>query len=883
MQIADGHLWLPTGKALYDYNITGKGTLQLVKKYNYPAGEGSLKERLYCDKKGQLWLLANGNLYFIDPKTAVFRKIPFSGNGTTTRIGSITFDNSGRLWIGDEAAPRIGCCNLAATGAVVIAMYELPKTAGATDAFHTIKAVTGINGNAAEKILLSTVSSGIYLFDPGNDRFTHVAHNTDDIYSLGNDQVTGMLQDASGLLWVTTAYGAHVYDPARQQLQTVFVHDKTNSPELVTDVLPDNDHALNKLTWLGTEVNELVRYNTDNGQMQHFALAKNGVADRVQYLFQQPNGDLWIGGYYGFYLLKKSSDHVQQLAFQDGNGPYSISCIRQLPGSDLLVSSFENGVWIYRPGTGIIQHFDTKNGLFSNRCTYISGGSGGVYFITHIAPGVSIINVNNGNTENINFQHFLEQELRYPASFTYCSYPDTAENILWVGTGLGLVKYNLNNSTGQLLEPTTRLNTDNEIWSIVPEGKDYLWLKTTFGVYKFNKRTAAVDEFFTLERKHIPSQTGYFRMRRHNETLLIPAYKSFHVLQMNRQSSIVAVSHIVLLDVLIDGKKSGPTQDAGTADIVLQPGETSLALNFASLNFRYPELTRYSYRLYGGDNKWHSLGDKTSLSFASLKPGSYTLQITAQHYGHETVIRPLVVRITVKPFFWQTTWFYILLLAVIVLAIFGLYRYRIQQVMAMQRIRQKISKDLHDDIGATISSIGLLASMARTDQVQAEKKKQFLDRIIEQSRSVSQSLSDIVWSINPQNDHLDVVFARIHRFASELFEAKNIRYEIQLPAEKQLHIVIPMIARQHIYLLFKEAINNIIKYAGATEVQIAVDVQARTMQILIADDGVGFDKNTVKMGNGIYNMQKRVAELKGSFVLESAPGKGTGIKIVIPL
>lgn len=372
-------------------------------------------------------------------------------------------------------------------------------------------------------------------------------------------------------------------------------------------------------------------------------------------------------------------------------------------------------------------------------------------------------------------------------------------------------------------------------------------------------------------------------MRGNDGELVIPAYRSFHLLQTKKTSNRVAVSHIELLDVLIDGKKTATGKDEGAISVVLQPGQTSLALNFASLNFRYPEFTRYSYRLYGSDEQWHPLEDKTSLSFANLKPGKYTLQIMAQNYSRETVIKPLLMHITVKPFFWQTLWFYLLLLAAVAVAIFGLYRYRISQVMAVQRMRQKISKDLHDDIGATISSIGLLATMARADHVQPEKKKLFLDRIIEQSRSVSQSLSDIVWSINPQNDQLDVVFARIRRFASELFEAGNIPYDIILPAEKLLHISLPMIARQHIYLIFKEAINNIIKYADATYVRIEVQIQGKNLQISIRDNGKGFDVNTVKMGNGIYNMQKRVADLKGISDVTSAPGAGTSLKISIPL
>lgn len=877
MEAVNGHLWLATGSALYDYRIAGRGILQLQKKYGYPAANGAANERLCKDQQGRLWLLAQGKLYRPDTALQQLIPVPFSDSGQLL-IKDVTTDKTGNLWLSDATKPALLRCTIHKNNAVIDAVYPLADNAGA-GSFHTIKAVSGVNGNASEKILMATQGAGLYVFDPAKALFLHIANNSADAYSLSNNLVTDILQDASGLVWITTGYGANIYDPARQQLQTLFL-PAAETFGLITESLPDKDFRTNAILWLGTDQNELVCYNYHTAATTRYRLP--GKGDRIQHLFQQDDGTLWIGGYIGLYQLPDGSKNINQVLFK-AKGPYSISCIRQLPDKTLLIASFENGIWKYQPGKGIIQHMTTANGLFSNRCTYLSGGAGGHFYVTHIAPGISIANVNTGQAGRTDFQPFLEHEMQYPAAFTYCSYPDSAGQILWVGTGLGLVRYDLQHKTGRLLEATTRLNTDNEIWSIIPEGKDHLWLKTTFGVYKFNKRRLTVDEFFTLERKHIPSQDGYFRMSAVNDKLILPAYRSFHILRTKKYASTIAQSRIVLLEAFIDGKETAAYSDTGHLSLVLKPGQTSLALNFTSLNFRYPEFTRYSYRLSGADDKWYALGDRTSLSFANLKPGHYTLEIKAENQSPETVIKPLLASIAVQPFFWQTYWFYLLLLFIIALAVYGLYRYRINQVLAMQRIRQKISKDLHDDIGATISSIGLLATMARTDQVAPEKKKQFLERIIEQSRSVSQSLSDIVWSINPQNDQLEVVFARIQRFAAELFEAGNIQYSMEFPPEEQLKFSMTMIARQHIYLIFKEAINNIVKYAAASQVRIIVSIQGKILQVEIADDGRGFDKEKVTMGNGIYNMQKRVAELKGSFVIETAEGKGTLLRVQVPL
>lgn len=190
---------------------------------------------------------------------------------------------------------------------------------------------------------------------------------------------------------------------------------------------------------------------------------------------------------------------------------------------------------------------------------------------------------------------------------------------------------------------------------------------------------------------------------------------------------------------------------------------------------------------------------------------------------------------------------------------------------------------MHDDIGATISSINIMANMARNSTLGRQKREQYLTTIQEESKYVADSLSDIVWSINPKNDSPDIVFARMQRYASELLEAKNIYLEMKLPEHTDAHKALGMGKRQDLYLIFKEAINNLAKYAEAQNASVVIDIFKGHLTMKISDDGKGFNKHKLKHGNGILNMKKRAANMNGTIDIESSIGIGTTVTLSIPL
>jgi signal transduction histidine kinase len=196
-------------------------------------------------------------------------------------------------------------------------------------------------------------------------------------------------------------------------------------------------------------------------------------------------------------------------------------------------------------------------------------------------------------------------------------------------------------------------------------------------------------------------------------------------------------------------------------------------------------------------------------------------------------------------------------------------------------LRERIARDLHDEMGSTLSSISILSAAALHHQ-QPETEQAWLSTIGERARDVMESMSDIVWSVNPRNDSMENILERMKIFATELLEARNCRLHFDVePAV--LHLNLSMERRKNFYLIFKEAVNNAAKYAEATEVWVTISNGNHQLRLEIRDNGRGFDLNQVRPGNGQRNMQQRAEQMGGTLTLKSKPGMGVCLTLLVPI
>lgn len=211
------------------------------------------------------------------------------------------------------------------------------------------------------------------------------------------------------------------------------------------------------------------------------------------------------------------------------------------------------------------------------------------------------------------------------------------------------------------------------------------------------------------------------------------------------------------------------------------------------------------------------------------------------------------------------------------LSFFVYWNYRTRQKLKLQTLRNKIARDLHDDVGSTLSSISIFSQMA---QEQSKETIPLLETIGESSRKMLDAMADIVWTINPENDQFEKIILRMRSFAYELLGAKQIDFEF-VADEDVAKMKLPMDVRKNLYLIFKEATNNMVKYSGADRAYFTVKREGNDLNMLIRDNGKGFDINQLKQGNGLANMKKRAGEMGAVISIDSLPGEGTTIQLKV--
>jgi len=195
----------------------------------------------------------------------------------------------------------------------------------------------------------------------------------------------------------------------------------------------------------------------------------------------------------------------------------------------------------------------------------------------------------------------------------------------------------------------------------------------------------------------------------------------------------------------------------------------------------------------------------------------------------------------------------------------------------MQKTRKQIARDLHDGVGRTLSSISIFSEMA---QQQSKEVIPLLESIGDSSRKMLDAMADIVWTINPENDQFEKIILRMRSFAYELLGAKKIDFEF-VADEDVAKMKLPMDVRKNLYLIFKEATNNMVKYSGANRAFFEVKREGNDLTMLIRDNGNGFDITQLKQGNGLKNMRNRAGEMGAVISIDSLQGEGTTIQLKV--
>ncbi|MBS1538389.1 MAG: hypothetical protein JST20_11655 [Bacteroidetes bacterium] len=501
------------------------------------------------------------------------------------------------------------------------------------------------------------------------------------------------------------------------------------------------------------------------------------------------------------------------------------------------------------------------------------------------------------------FTHTSNNEYSLPPNFLFsiCEDPKLPDKYLWIGSnGAGVSKFE--KATGKCIHYTEQDGLPNNVvYGIRPDTLGNIWLSTNKGISCFNLAQYPLqeEEFinFTTDDGLLSDEFNRYEvLKLPNGNLIFGGpegkimFNPQQVLQTDPQPTIV-ITNLKIFNTTVSHKSDSTILSSNISyahSITLNRLQSMFTISFAALNYVSQHKKVYKYILEGYDTKWIESGSKNEATYTNLSPGTYNFRVIGAVTGGKWNMTGASIQIIILPEWWQTWWFQSLVVLIACLGFYGVIRYRFYQKMKVYTLRNRIASDLHDEIGSTLSSVSLASSVLQKKIKNVTPEVQYLlNQINQNTTSMMEAMSDIVWAINTQNDSFENVVNRMRAFTTDILEPKNCNVHFEVES-KIYSIALNMGQRKNLYLIFKEAINNMAKYAQCSNALINITAKEKRIIMTIKDDGIGFDihKDTSSQrlsGNGLKNMKKRAAELNGKFTIHSEKIKGTEIVLEFSL
>ncbi len=459
---------------------------------------------------------------------------------------------------------------------------------------------------------------------------------------------------------------------------------------------------------------------------------------------------------------------------------------------------------------------------------------------------------------------------------------------LWIGTRYGGIAI-LKDEKIQILSTKDGL-LSNTIFAFAEDENGRLWIGTSLGLQSVapeNPRQFVAHR--ELEGKSLGS-VGVMN----NGAVWGASWGGVVIYEHHRDDSPPVPPPIYLTSLRMNG-----TAVLLQENLKFSYDENLCEINFTGISFKNPQALRYQYRLLKdqADAIWQPPTAQRTVTYAALPPGTHTFEVKAINTDGVESASTAALTFTIVPPFWQRWWFRTSGVAALVGIVIVLERMRTRRLLEIEKIRSRIATDLHDDIGAGLTHIGLLSEvMLRKHSTQGKGEPSATQNMLARlddfnentarvgsiARELSEAMSDVVWSINPKHDSLDALLHRLTAFAHEICKAKDISLNFTVD-EKISSMKLNPEERRSLLLIAKEALHNMAKYSGSASVEVHIESDARTISLTVQDFGNGFDVAKSSTGNGLSNMRSRATKLGGICEIHSGAGKGTRIVASIPV
>ena len=678
--------------------------------------------------------------------------------------------------------------------------------------------------------------------------------------------VQAITRTRAGEVWAATE-GAGIYR-MQSNVWTHFDFNSGLSNAYVWSVLEDTAGRI----WAGTWGGGLFRFE-GNTFVRQFDLAEHGEA--VTALAESPHGTLWIGTDRG--LIRLQNDKLERLCSRGGVLAGDIRALAVGTDGELWIGAQGSGLARFKDG--MVHNFTAADGLPREFILSLMQETDGTLWIGTLDSG--ICRYRHGRFDSISTAQGLPNNV-------IGHIEDDHLGNLWFSSQNGLFrasKKDLNDCLDKMI--------------------------STLPVLVFGKAegmiTVACSSGFTPSGFRTPEGDLWF-----------PTSRGIAVTDPKSVRANEVRPPVWIEEILVDGQpaelqplpasntssRNGNRNNLPARRVEIQPGRRQLDIQFTGLCFTSPVRVRFKYRLEGGgDTDWIDGGTRRRVTYSFLPPGEYTFRVIACNSDGLWNETGDAVAISVQPFYWQTAWFktglVVLGFLIVGSAVYFAQRQRLRRKLErfaraseLERERARIAQDIHDDLGASLTRIGMLSQTAVGNLNQnSPRAVGNLNQIYTTSRELTRAMDEIVWAVNPRHDSLESLTNYITRFAQDFLGAAQIRCRLDVPLQLPA-LNVRSEVRHNLFLAFKESLNNVVKHAHATEVRITMQLAAPGLSLSVADNGSGFDPQALSApragghtgsGNGLTNIRSRLEQIGGRCVIHSTPGKETRVELFAPL
>jgi signal transduction histidine kinase/streptogramin lyase len=604
---------------------------------------------------------------------------------------------------------------------------------------------------------------------------------------------------------------------------------------------------------------------------------------------QAREGEWWVGSGQGLFRFP-ATDHFAQIKTGSPLAVYTAKDGLAAPQVFRLFEDSRNNVWIstISPSTNGLARWERSSETIRDL-----GNSPGLPSLKDNLPrsfgedraGNVWIGFNNGLARYArgSFEFFTAADGLPPGSIMNI-YLDHAGRLWLASARAGLVR--LDDSGGErpsfVSYATAQGLSSNNTEVITEDVYGHLYVGGGHGLDRFDPMTGRVKHFTTADGLG----PGLFRdaFRDHNGVLWFGMTRGLS--RYAPSPDIPAAPPSVLISGLRVGGSWRLVSALGEREMALSDvsaNDNQLQLDFVGLSFVSGDVLRYQYKLEGADDDWSASSDQRRVNYANLAPGRYRFLVRASNSDGTFSRVPASVSFTILRPVWQRWWFFVLAALAVGLGVYMLYRYRISRIIEFANMRTRIATDLHDEIGSNLSLIAMVSEVAGRKVKQADSQVAgWLSLIGNTSRETVDSMSDIVWAVNPNKDRIGDLTQRMRRVADDAFTAADIAFHFSAPTAED-EIKVDAETRREVFMVFKEGVNNIVRHSRCTKAEIQLAIEGNWLRLKLSDNGRGFDVSEASSGNGLSSMRRRAEKLGGELEISSSSLAGTAVTLKAPL